>query len=82
MVYTSFDLFIGFSTTFKNLEYWPWPRPGASSDLLCFPDSSRRKALELEASNGLVCNLKQKMHSEASIILDFCIMHPRILMEF
>ena len=60
----------------RTLEYWPWPRPDASSDMLRFLGSSTRKALDQEASNGLVCNLKQKMYSEASIIIDFCIMDP------
>ena len=62
----------------KTFEYWHWPSPGTSSDMHRFPGSSTRKAFDLETSNGLVCNL----YSEASIILDFCIMDPRILMEF
>ena len=44
----------------RTLEYWPRPRPNPSSDMLCFPGSSTRKALDLEASNGHVCKFKSQ----------------------
>ena len=47
-----------FQYNFQELWNAGLARPSPSSDMLPFPGSSTKKALDLEASKGLVCKFK------------------------
>ena len=67
MVKGALDLFISVDTTFKNFGILAQPK---------LRNWTWRRRMVFYV------NLKPRVYSEASIILDFCITDPQILMEF
>ena len=75
-----FDLFIDFSTTFKNFGTLAdaYSSLGLSQALTCYASlaQAQEKLWTWRRPTVLYTNTKTRMYSEASVIRDFCIMDP------